>query len=186
MKLFYYITLPIILLQFTANAQNSFKPGYIVTLKGDTTKGLVNYSEWSKNPDQIIFKKDAASAAVNYTKENTPAFGVEGYGNYHLFSVRLRKYTSAPGNQISFADTLYINKNVYLNEIILGKKASLYKYDDGGKIQFLIDEGTSTPHELIGYVQINFDNYSKLEAVDRKSTRLNSSHSDRSRMPSSA
>lgn len=166
MKLFYYITLPIFLLQFTANAQNSFKPGYIVNLKGDTTRGLVNYEEWSTNPDKLIFKKDAAADAVNFTKENTQAFGVEGYGNYHLFSVRLRQYTSAPGDQIDFADTSYVNKNIYLNEIALGKKVSLYKYDDGRKTQFLIAEGNSSPRELIGYEQINFKDYSKLEAVD--------------------
>ena len=156
----------LVILKLDANAQNDFKLGYIVGASGDTTKGFVNYKQWSKNPDQIIFKKDATAPETSYTKDVTPAFGVEGYGNFHLFTVRLRQHTSAQGDEIAFADTVYINKSIYLNEIVLGKKVSLYKYDDGKKALFFTSEGNSSLQELTGYRQLNFDRFSKIEPVD--------------------
>lgn len=128
--------------------------------------GFINYQEWRNNPDKLIFKKDAAAATVDQTKENTPAYGIDGYGTYRLFSVRLRQNTAAPGDEINFADTAYVNKNIYLNEIVLGKKVSLYKYNDGHKTQLFIAEGNSSPRELTGYVQFNFPDYSKLQPGD--------------------
>ena len=166
MKHLYYIAFFVVFLQFTVRAQSSFKPGYIISAKGDTTKGLVNYKQWSQNHEQLIFKKDATAAETNYTKDTAPAFGVEGYGNYRLFSVKLRQYTSAPDDEINFSDTLYINKNVYLAEVVIGKKVSLYSYDDGKKTNLFIAEGNSAPRELVGYMQFNYDSFSKIDVTD--------------------
>ena len=63
-----------------------------------------------------------------------------------------------------------------LRNLFFGEKAQEWNAaDDAGKAQILEEEGLSdyTVEDLT-------------EAVDRKSTRLNSSHTDISRMPSSA
>ncbi len=45
-------------------AQENFLPGYVISSKGDTVKGLIDYRNWINNPEKIFFKTDVGSASV--------------------------------------------------------------------------------------------------------------------------
>lgn len=151
MKFIYFSAFLLIFFKLSANAQDNFTPGYIVTLNGDTTKGFINQKQLTNDPDQVIFKANANAAAVNHSKQTINAFGVEGYGNYHTYTVPLR-YINAPVNvMLDYVDTSVVTKNVFLREIVDGKKISLLSYEDDKKEVFFVAEGTSLPYELTGY-----------------------------------
>jgi hypothetical protein len=52
------------LLPFFSLAQTNYKPGYVVTLKGDTLRGFIDYKEWIKNPKYISFKNTPGNREV--------------------------------------------------------------------------------------------------------------------------
>lgn len=39
-------------------AQSKFEPGYIVTSKSDTVRGMIEYRNWSQNPETILFRDE--------------------------------------------------------------------------------------------------------------------------------
>ena len=47
-------------------AQSDFRPGYIVTMKGDTVQGLINYSSDVSNGNVCQFKKGIKATSVTY------------------------------------------------------------------------------------------------------------------------
>ena len=47
-----------LLFPFFTNAQSNYKPGYLVTIKGDTLHGLIDYRQWDNNPGAVAFKKE--------------------------------------------------------------------------------------------------------------------------------
>jgi hypothetical protein len=151
MKFIYFSAFLLIFLKLNANAQNNFTPGYIVTLNGDTTKGFIDQKQLTYDPDQIIFKANANAVAVNHSKQTINAFGVEGYGNYHTYIVKVKQNTAPIGVMLDYVDTLVVTKNVFLREIVSGKKVSLFVYDDNIKPQFFVAESNSLPYELTGY-----------------------------------
>ena len=51
-----YCTVVLFLLPLLSIAQANYKSGYVVTLKGDTLRGYINYKEWGRNPKDIDFK----------------------------------------------------------------------------------------------------------------------------------
>jgi len=46
MKHLVKLLLIFILLPFISTAQTNYKPGYVVTLTGDTLHGFIDYKEW--------------------------------------------------------------------------------------------------------------------------------------------
>jgi len=56
MKQLYPLIALLILAPLFSKAQSNYKPGFIVSLKGDTTYGFINYREWKLTPNQIDFK----------------------------------------------------------------------------------------------------------------------------------
>ncbi|WP_207430976.1 outer membrane beta-barrel protein [Sabulibacter ruber] len=78
------------LLSFTflfseAKAQTDFRPGYIITLQGDTVKGFLNYRSDIANAKNCIFKKEQDQDKVTYTPEQIKAYRFQE-GKYYLSS----------------------------------------------------------------------------------------------------
>src|SRR5690606_14484166 len=60
-----------------AEAQSDFRPGYIVTLEGDTLQGLINLRGDKLNARDCIFKQDDNSEKVTYTPDQIRAYGIQ-------------------------------------------------------------------------------------------------------------
>jgi hypothetical protein len=86
MKPFYTFLSIIFLLPLFSSAQVNFKNGLVVTLKGDTVHGFINYREWNSNPDIITFKNGANSTPQKFTVNEISYFSVEDLEAYQKYT----------------------------------------------------------------------------------------------------
>ena len=138
-----------ILFSFQSLAQSNYKPGAVVTTKGDTLKGLINYRGWFQNPEHIEFRPALDGKEQAFTPQNIVWFSVEGFGSYWSFIVPVSL------NKLEFAeltiemDTTYVEKAVFLKEILRGDRVTLFSFQDKIKKRFYIQQaGKDLPLEL--------------------------------------
>lgn len=97
-----------------AGSKNDFKPGYIISLKGDTTKGFVLNQHIKSAFEKCIFKINPDSEPITYYPND-----ISGYryidGEYYL--------SKDIGNDS-------ISKKVVFIELLVGGATSLYYYAD--------------------------------------------------------
>ncbi|TSD63509.1 hypothetical protein FFF34_018125 [Inquilinus sp. KBS0705] len=74
-----------LLLPLLSIAQSNFKPGYVVTLKGDTIQGFFDYRGWDSNPRKVKFKTDLNAAVQELTPANTLYFDINGLEAYQHY-----------------------------------------------------------------------------------------------------
>lgn len=65
-----------LLFTLTGFAQKNYNKGSIITLKGDTINGFIDYKNWRKNPSTIQFKKAKDVEAVAFTPKEILGFQV--------------------------------------------------------------------------------------------------------------
>lgn len=152
MKHFYTLLL-FTLISFKLVAQSNFKPGYIVALNGDTTKGFIDYREWNENPRDVSF--ELAGITKIYSYFNIKAFGVGQFENYQVYTGPISKGAVKPGDLSSGIDSSFAIGTVFLRSIYKGKNITLYSYTDKIKTRFFISEKNGVPVELKRYVYLD-------------------------------
>jgi hypothetical protein len=70
-------------------AQSNFNPGYVITLKGDTLRGLIDYREWDNNPADIRFKANASGKTETFSVNNASEFEISGLKNFNAIMYQL-------------------------------------------------------------------------------------------------
>src|ERR1700760_4607439 len=81
------LLLALFLLPASLFAQSNYKTGYVLTLKGDTIHGFINYKEWDNNPTSISFKKSLNDNKVeHYTVDDITCFSLPGNASYQKFT----------------------------------------------------------------------------------------------------
>lgn len=150
MKLFYRLAIAMIALPLLCSAQSNYKPGYIIDLKGDTTKGLVNYQEWSFNPVKFQFKTSTASEVKTITTAQVTHLGINGLEYYDVYSGPISTDETSINGQ-SARDTSFKVESVFLKVLDKGKNITLYSYADNLKERFFIKEqnAQSATKELV-------------------------------------
>lgn len=124
-------------------AQQNYLKGYIVSLKGDTIKGQIDYKNWEKNPSSVQFKKENDENASTYTPSEINAFGISTLNrteNYHSAKVNTAHSSEdieTMDNDGIFKDT---EETLFLLEIYDGSY-KLYTYKDE-RVHFYITEGS--------------------------------------------
>src|SRR3978361_563738 len=86
MKYFYKALFIAFLLPVFSFAQSNYKPGYVITLKGDTIRGVIDYREWSSNPVSIDFKTSVTDKARKYDGKEIRYFNIGGLESYQRYS----------------------------------------------------------------------------------------------------
>lgn len=137
--------IPIIL-----SAQKNFRPGYIVNLEGDTTKGFIDNKEWSFTPTRISFKPLGNNANVKeYGVNDISFFDITDLETYRRSIVKISLHPSKI-NDISGRDTSWKIDTVFLKVIYAGNRVSLFSYADIIKERFyILEEGQQQPTELM-------------------------------------
>jgi hypothetical protein len=154
-----YLLAAAILLSLSVSAQSNYKPGYLLGLKGDTTRGYINYREWSENPSAIEFKN---SLSGNDKKKILPtdiaAFSITGLTTYKTYSGPVST-DEISGNRLpNSRDTSVVYETIFLKVLQSGKNVTLYSYQDRIKARYFISDATQTPPtELIYHVYFSSD-----------------------------
>jgi len=139
-------------------AQSNYKPGYIVTTKGDTLKGYINYKEWGTNPKSITFKSTLNDKDIhNYDTENLTSFNVIGLESYKLYSGPISTDATDPNRISTGRDSSFKVDNVFLKVLFRGQKITLYVYNDSKRRFYISGNSNYAPYELIYRTYLNGD-----------------------------
>jgi len=134
-------------------SQSNFKAGYLVTLKGDTLKGYVDYREWDKNPTQFKFKIGSDTKYELFFIGNASAVGINGLEYFEKQVVFVSTDEVALSKISTGPDTSKILDTVFLKILSKGKNISLYSYTDWLKTRYYYSEkGQKDIHEFIHHV----------------------------------
>ena len=138
------------LLPLLSIAQSNYKSGYVVTLKGDTLRGYINYKEWGRNPKDIDFKARLDSKARLFGVQEIKYFQIGDMVSYQLYSINISLNPIDISSPPSVTDTASLNDTVFLKILQKGANVSLYGYRDGIKNRFYIkDNSLNVPVELL-------------------------------------
>lgn len=155
MKYFYCIILAFCLSPILSNAQSNYKPGYIVTLKGDTIKGYINYKDWDNNPKTIDFKSDLQGNKSVYSTKDITAFTLTGYEKYRRFEAWISQDYVDHEKLVQWQDTLRKFDTVFFRVVTTGQNLTLYAYNDKIKPRFFISENENKPVELEYHIYLD-------------------------------
>ena len=162
------------LLPFLSFGQTNFKPGYVVTLKGDTVRGFIDYKEWYKNPKYISFKQAVSdNKAGRFSTQNINAFAVTGLEYYQRFIVAVSQDNVDINHLAQKPDTSSITDTVFLKIDARGKYLTLFRYNDDLKTRFyILEAGETQPKELIYRAYYNHEESESIVYINRYRTQL--------------
>ena len=131
-------------------AQSNYKPGYVVTLKGDTLHGFIDYRGWDANPTEISFKPALAGQDhKQFTINDITFFSIDDLETYKKYTCKVSKDITEPSKISGERDTSFKIETVFLKILQKGKNLALYSFTDDLKTRFYIGEAVDyTPKEL--------------------------------------
>lgn len=173
MKITSTLLITFLILPFYLHAQSNFKPGYVVTLKGDTLKGTIDQKEWVENPDRINFKQERQADAKRYTPADILGFGVTGQDYFRSFTGLISKGAVDLADLSSGIDSSTVQSTLFLRIVAEGKKLMLYSYRDKIKDRYFISEGSALPVELNRYVFLDIVRVNKTVEINAYQQQLN-------------
>jgi hypothetical protein len=146
----YSILLLCFFLSFKLFAQKNFQPGYVVTWKGDTVRGFIDYKEWDNSPVHISFRSAGTDGdKKQYTASDIRSFEISGKEAYLGSVVKISLHPTKVSD-LHGRDTSWKIDTVFLKVIETGKLATLLSYVDKIKERFyILEEGQQQPTELL-------------------------------------
>ncbi len=151
MKHFNKLLIILFLFPLFTLAQSNYKPGYVVTLKGDTIHGFIDYQGWDSNPTDISFKSTINDRKPQkFTIRDIGFFNVAGMATYQKHVCAISMDVTNIAHLGSNRDTSFRIDTVFLKILQKGKNVALYEYTDGLKTRFYISETPGyVPTELV-------------------------------------
>ena len=126
----------------TAICQKNFLPGSVINATGDTLRGFIDYRNWEKNPDKIVFRETLTGADKYYTPLTCTRFLVSDEV-YESATVDIEVSPEKLAD-LSWEATPLIERGAFfLQTLIHGHKSLLYLRDEKGKDQFYIRQGSN-------------------------------------------
>ncbi|MGZ3767165.1 MAG: hypothetical protein ACXVB0_13850 [Mucilaginibacter sp.] len=151
MKKSYSVIFLCLLLPMFSLAQGNYKPGYVVTLKGDTVHGFISYGDWDSNPKAITFKTGVSNNPQKFTPGAIRFFSVDGIGSYQRYSGTISMDATDADHISNGRDPSFRIDTVFLKLIQKGSKVAFYSYDDGFKTRYYIAEKPDFMPTELGY-----------------------------------
>lgn len=131
-----------LLISQTSFAQENFLPGYIISLKGDTLKGFIDYRNWDKNPNKIYFQNKLGSEKINYTPTNIKQFNVKD--EIYVSAIVKAEVSPVEIDALEFDSELKIKiDTTFLQTMFQGTKCLYYYKNHNGRENFYIKQDTT-------------------------------------------
>jgi len=137
-------------------AQENYLQAYVIGLKGDTIHGFIDYRNWGKNPDTIMFKNQLTDQPIIHTPLSIKNFCVDD--EIYASAVLLNDISPFLTGELEHGKEPNLKKDtIFLQSLVLGEK-SLYLYKNSmGKDVFYI--GTDTTFTLLEYKRYIAEQY---------------------------
>ncbi|HRN56023.1 MAG TPA: hypothetical protein PLL71_06210 [Agriterribacter sp.] len=143
-----FITMP-------AFGQDNSRKGYVVENNGDTLRGWINYKNWEKNPQQILFKKDSlADNPVKFSSTDIAYFEITGLDKYVKAIVEKDIRPVDQYQLLHGTENMTVSDTVFLRQIVSGSTIDLYELIDT-KPHYFIKKADGPFRELNYKVFIN-------------------------------
>lgn len=151
MKKLYALLFAATLFPFFLKAQSNYKPGYAVTVKGDTLRGFIDLREWQLDPRNINFKTSVNAIETRILGPSAITFfDVSGLVSYERYIGKLNVDRTSTTVMTNGRDTTTITDTLFLKTLQKGSKVSLYEYNDKIKNHFFVaDNADGKPTELL-------------------------------------
>lgn len=131
------------------HAQKNLQEATIVFNNTDTTRGFIDYKEWTTNPYSILFTTDKNAPAKRFEVSDVTYFDVAGLEQYSRKTVKI-SLDKIILSELGDRDTTTETKTVFLKVLVKGKNVTLFSYRDKLKLRFYVQEnGSTTPVELL-------------------------------------
>jgi hypothetical protein len=158
---FHKLLLITLLAPLFSTAQSNYQPGLVVTLKGDTLRGFINFKEWDNNPRYIFFKTDPLGTPSKFTVKDIRYLRVNVD-----FLVEYQKYEGLISTDNIDIDKIHAERDstfrldtVFLKVLQRGKNLVLYSYSDDVKTRYFISENSAdSPQELTYRIYYDYNN----------------------------
>lgn len=137
MKKIYLFTTAVLLCAtgFGANAQGSFRPGYIVRLSGDTLRGQVGYHNARYNATRCEFMPAPGSPVERFGPAELRGYGVG----------REEAYRALPVPQRDSAGQARPSRLLFVEVMTNGSPANLYRYQGGEGTRYYLQKSPTAP-----------------------------------------
>ena len=150
MKYLYSLAILFTLFPLFTKGQSNYKPGYIITSKGDTLRGLIDYQDWEGSPKLFRFKTTMSAETQRFTITDVTYAEITQLNAYQKFRIAISTDITDIQHLESFRDTSFRTDVVFLKILQKGKNITLYSFTDDLKTRFYVKETSSekTPYEL--------------------------------------
>ncbi len=136
------------LLFITSFSQKNLREGFVVLNNNDTLTGFIDYREWYRNPNSILFSQSKESGRQWYSGKDIKCFAVNVGEMYERFYVRISMDRQSLNN-IDEKDTASKTDTVFLKVLQTGKNITLFSYSDDIKRRlYILPANETTPVEL--------------------------------------
>lgn len=128
-------------------SQKNFQPGSVTTLTGETLTGEIDYKNWKKTPEKIVFKKDKSSSRVSYGVNDISSFTVSDdvYKRAIVDIVEREDDLS----KLRIGDSFPTRKDtIFLLTVVSGPKSLFYYTDNVDHFYISNDDGS---YQLLNY-----------------------------------
>lgn len=150
MRFFTFIFTILIIFQCVseAKAENGYIPGYVITIKGDTITGLLDYREKNISVNKISFKKSDNAQVIKYTPTQIKGYGIDGGERFESHRVKMVK-DNLHGMELSDSPKMeFMSDDVFLNVITYGR-IDLFRYKDNIRSHFFVRKEKGELMELL-------------------------------------
>lgn len=140
--------LSLLFISFNCVSQALMKPGYFINNNGDTINGFIRDENWRTNPSQIEFSTHENFDPEPITLNSIREFSINNGPLYRRFTVNMDASRDEVAKLSTHMEPDFVEKTLLL-KLILGGKASLYKYEEPSMLRFFFSFDDKNATQLI-------------------------------------
>lgn len=138
----------VVLFSQNSFSQENYLSGYIIKDKRDTIFGYIDYRNWKKSPQEVIFKDKETNKPNSYRPTEISEFSVQG--EVYVSRIVNAENSSRETKRLKENSALTLRVDTaFLQTLFRGDKSLYYYIDPNGYENFYIQQGLRT--ELLMY-----------------------------------